>query len=358
MLRVLSDPRWVALIIVLFSLHFVMKHFKDSAFYIDLERYKEGTEQVVFQSRWLMSQYLEWADSQPFWSWTAARMPKEFQNPLIVSLVPVAWLSMAGGFWLVWDAARKLTRSPWAGPVSLLLVFWFTSSAYLLSVTQDFLYPYDHLSFLAFTLSTYLIVMRKEAWLFLLIPFAALNREVVVMLIPLLILFRWSEWDWRRHAWTTLVLGLLWFAARQFVARQIAGTAAPLESPSQWGGMEIQLFFNLGIYHYPLSVLNVLTACGFLFPIWMSLAMRVENPGLRRAQLVMVPVLILYFVFAILSEVRIFGEFIPLAVLCIMSALDSFVPEVKKAEYALVAARESSNGRPEAERIPVSTLPL
>jgi hypothetical protein len=248
-------------------------------------------------------------------------MVGSLKDPLILSLVPIAWGSMTLGFLAIWASLRTLSQDPRLVAFGMALSLWFAYFIYGLSIIQDFVYPYDHPAFLAMSVGTWLIVSRREGWLFLLIPLAALNRETVVFLIPLLLAYRYGQTPIAQEVFSAVCLGALWLAGKSIAATAVSGTAAPIKTSAAWNGMQVQLGFNLHIPVSPFHLLNLLMAGGLMFPLWLACSGSVVHPGLRRAQWVAVAYIVLMSVFAILSEVRIFGELIPLGTLSIVSAL-------------------------------------
>ncbi len=286
--------------------------------YLDLYRFERGYERLPFQTRLLLAPLYAWADNSAVLVAYAARLRRNTYffpvgigaGEVLEFFLDIACVLFAG--WVATRIYRAASRRRVLSPLVYPLFLVLCAGAYILHTVQNFRYVYDMPSLAFFAAGFYLIYFRKPAlWFIALFAVATLNRETTLLLLPFFALsqcvgpnagFRWRGLF--APATLTVVVPLLiyWALWHHIAFATFAGNASEYYP---------RIPFNLRCFarlrYYP----QLASALGFLLPFLFLGRRRVRDPQLR-AWLWVVPIWYGFmFVFAILTETRVFGELLP-----------------------------------------------
>jgi hypothetical protein len=287
---------------------------RGALFHLDLTKYGDGLEQAPYQQRVLMVPVERWAEHSSFIRHLASRHPSgALQDPGYwpIEFIGVAALLLTGlvacRLYRLCSRRRRLEAIvfPVVLVVTLLTFENFTGNSTI--------YPYDLPSMFFFTLALLLAMQRRYILLCLLMPLATLNRETTFFLIPAVALMSASEARnktgpeaktlWARGLATVLWLSVCWYLVTRWELKHFPGVGSEKFS---------HIAVNLSALKHPLLLDHVLAALGFL---WVLLLFKGRTiPDLRlRALLWLYPIWAAVMVYyGILSEIRIYGELVPL----------------------------------------------
>ncbi|HIV69580.1 MAG TPA: hypothetical protein H9903_01470 [Candidatus Aquabacterium excrementipullorum] len=225
-------------------------------------------------------------------------------------------LSTFTAFFLVWKLACRLFDDTRVIALSMALFWWQMWVTFVFSWVHNYYYPYDPIS-IAFIASALWGIVTGWAfrWLLLLTVLAMFNRETSVI-----IAFFYAAWHWpaSRQTWrNTLVLIGACIAVKLTIS-QALGAYGEMVSLYHVPGF-LRLYYNfsfLSLQPRFLHTLNVLFVFG---GAWALLPWRTADARLKRMLWCLAPYALGMSVVGNLSELRIFGEFIPLMALLVAS---------------------------------------
>ena len=288
--------------------------------YVSTLLYERGQERMPFQGRCLMMLPLRLAHSSAvlglagklfavsqFW------FPRPVQpEVLIQAVINVGCLVLTGI--LTTRIYQASTRRGLLTPLIYPLVLITFVSTYILHTVQNFRFTYDLPSLALFTTGLYLIWFRRHpAWFAALFIVATINRETVVMLLPLYLIDKTlpgRRLHWRRlpglRSWALVVpLALFWIGWEMFIRHHFAHNGSEFYPRLNWNIKSILL---------PHAWPQMLSSCGYLLPFVLVMWRQLPNARLR-AWLWLFPLWIAFmFSYGILIETRVFGELIPIVV--------------------------------------------
>ncbi len=296
--------------------------------YVNTLLYERGQERMPFQGRCLMMLPLRMAHSS-----TALRLagklfavsrfwfPRPVQPEVLTqAVINVFCLCLTGYLTtrLYQASSRRKLLTPFIYPL-VLVAF---ASTYILHTVQNFRFTYDLPSLAFFTTGLYLLWFRRHpAWFALLFVIATVNRETVLLLLPLYMIdnaLREGRVDPRRllrgrSLAVVVPLAAFWVGWEIFIRHHFAGNTSEFYPRLNWNIKSVLL---------PHAWPQMLSACGYLLPF--VVIMRRWLPSSRlRAWLWLFPLWLAFmFSYGILIETRVFGELIPLVVCCSMLILE------------------------------------
>ncbi len=165
-------------------------------------------------------------------------------------------------------------------------------------------YPYDMPSLLFFTLGLYFLYRQNLKWYYPLLVIASLNRETTYFLVLIYLITALGRQPLRTVARHAAVQSLLWLGIKTFLYWLYAGNPG-------FGLIEVQFWNNFGRLAEPAALLLFLSNWGF---VWVPVAVA---PGLigdafvRRSLWVIAPFFAIMSVAGVITELRIYGELIP-----------------------------------------------
>jgi hypothetical protein len=301
-------------LIVIFSLaslQFLRSYFIVNQPYLNAFQYELGTERMPYQSRILMAIVMRHAASNRFFIQVANKLRGPLHAPDVLAILLVDLFSLViisvvvKAFYQHLSPTGRLRWLPYA------LVLWMASETYIVRFQEAIYFPYDILAAALFTLCIYL--SYRERYLLLLPAFlvASVNRETIIMIIPLVLMnLRFSDRRgkrrWRELA-TALTMLLIWSSIHLYLTRLYAHNGSEMGSR-----VHENLHFLSNFQTWP----QIASACGFLLPV-PFLFWRLLDDRLRSYALLIPAWTIIMFAVGLLPESRIFGELIGLlAVLC------------------------------------------
>jgi hypothetical protein len=292
--------------LVMASLHFARCYVVLCGYWIQPAVYAAGLAKMPFQKRMLMMPVLRWAEHSPAIQHFCARHVLINTPDLLVMWIVAAvciFATAAIVTWLYLRASR--IRAFWWMPWAMLLLVSFVQ--YILHSDNNYLYPYDLPSLVFFTAGLALIYARRYWWLVPLFPVAALNRETIIFLVPLLLLdacccggrIHWK--NLRRPSLLALagVLSLMWVGVQLYAQHRFRA------NPAQTGSA---LLSNIGQIINP-RYWPQLFSIGAFLPVflWVSRG-DIRDFRLRMYLWIFPAWLAVMLVFGLLVETRVFGE--------------------------------------------------
>jgi hypothetical protein len=316
-----AKVRWlIVATVVLAAAQFAKCYSTLTIDYLNLTGYAHGTDAMPYQGRLLMTGPLLWAQNNPRLIRYTAGREGAFRSPDILLITIVAFCSLLLTCYFVTQWYKHVSqrqRFPWL-PSALLLVI--VAVQYILH-SQNVMYPYDLPSMLFFTMGMYLIYTERAWWTVALFPFATLNREVTMFLIPLLMLDRYvaeGNKGLRKPALVAQVvlmcamwLGLHWFVGRMFAA-----------NPTEMGSRLVKNCFNI---LKPQNWPQLAATGSYLLPFLWVYRKRITQVRLRTYLLLIVPWAGMMFFYGEIVETRLFGELSALIALTAALAFEESV---------------------------------
>ncbi len=288
--------------------------------YVNTLLYERGLERMPFQGRCLMMLPLRLAHSSTalrfagkFFAVSHFWFPRSVQPEVLTQgVINVGCLALTG--YLTTRIYQASSQRGLLTPFIYPLVLMAFASTYVLHTVQNFRFTYDLPSLALFTTGLYLIWFRRHwGWFAALFVVATINRETVLMLLPLYLIdeaLRGNRIDWRcllqrRSLVLVVPLGLFWIGWETFIRHHFAQNRSEFYPRLNWNIKSVLL---------PHAWPQMLSACGYLLPF--VVIMRGWLPSARlRAWLWLFPLWIAFmFSYGILIETRVFGELIPIAV--------------------------------------------
>jgi hypothetical protein len=309
---------------------------------LDLPSYEAWRERSPFQYRVLMVYPLQWAHHNAALVRLAARLSLLtgwFPTPIhpegiLQAAIDVLCIGTAG------IVARRIYKaaSPTGALVAIVypLTLAMAAATYAMLTTPHLRFVYDLPSLAFFSLGLYLIYFRHHIfWFVVLFLVATLNRETSLFLLVIFAI-DWSvttkgKIDWRRVLTARYFLMLVslsayWVAWHFWVVHHFA--ANPVVDARN------RLRLNLGVILSPLSWPQCLALGCFLVPLLLLNRSRVQNDRLRAWYWVLPLWLIFMMRYALISEIRVFGELIPF-----FSCLATLIFEQQLIEFWRVGQR-------------------
>jgi hypothetical protein len=192
-------------------------------------------------------------------------------------------------------------------PLKFSINYPYTLSSYIYFPehfsSYNLFYPYDMPSIMFFTLGLILIYKRKWVPYYLLFALATFNRETTCFL-TLVYLFTAFGKDGKR----TIVL----HCAAQFVIWMVVKiTLHRIYGANEGQAFESGIAHNIRTFLDPSQYYYIFSNMGFVWIPVLLLYRRIRDSFMRRSLLVAIPFLIAVFVTAKFTELRDFGELIP-----------------------------------------------
>ena len=190
--------------------------------------------------------------------------------------------------------------------------------------------PYDLPSLAFFAIALSLIIAGRMAWLYGVFAIASVNRESTLFLIALFALWRSASLDraslTSRRGLLALshILGLsaVWLAIRVLLKHWIHPPPIP---GFELAGFEIHVLDNLGYLFRPYYWTSFLSLFGFTWIFVYAHWREIPDPGIRRMLWIGPVYLLAMYIVGVLSEIRIFGELIPLFAISFTLLLREFL---------------------------------
>jgi len=193
-------------------------------------------------------------------------------------------------------------------------------------------YVYDIPSVLLFTLGVLLIHRARWGWLAICIALGELNREVICLLVPLLLLTWYDRLRPLKLLSVAAGLSLVWTGLRLLQVSMFPDTPGGGQYDAQ------SLVRNLNLLNDPESWPKLLACFGGLWLVVLA-GWRYIRPSFVRRALWIVPVhFVLVFRFGAFAEVRVYGEVAPLVLLGATCALDGWICVRREAQRAALRA--------------------
>ena len=318
--RVVQEKIVLIAVNLLATAHIVWFYINRVPSYIQLDRYEIGAERMPFQGRLLMEWPLRWAHQShlagAFAAWLTAMhlwlprgvLPEDIVEFIVDFVAVVTAGLVARDLYLFHSRRRRL--SAYVYPFFLVMV----AVSYCLEAHHFFRFFYDLPSLGLFALGLYLIYQRRSLLLFALVfVVATLNRETSLFLLLFFVLSYCvadGQVVWKRAlTWriggTATLLAALWLAWHVWIARHFAGLAS--ESAHH-------VLVNIGFLIWPLCWPQVGGVAAYTLPILLLFKTKTRNTELRLWAWVVPLWAIFMMVFGVISEIRLFGELIPLFV--------------------------------------------
>ncbi len=290
---------------------------------LSLPAFETGVERAPFQYRALTAWIYSAADhALGIPQGLAAHLPPSMREVHDFVTLLLAFVSLVAAVLATRFALERLTGkdAPW-GRWGALLVLFMGYYHYLLEFGHPcctpLQLPYDLPSVAFFAICMALIVADRTVWLYPVFALATLNRESTIFLVLMLGLYRSAEFgpaQWRsRRARNTyghiLGLTLVWIALRALLHHIFHPPDIP---GAEVGGFEIHVFDNLGYLLRPYYWTSFLSLFGFTWIFIYAHWSDVPHTGIRRMLWIGPVYLVAMYIVGVLSEIRIFGELIPL----------------------------------------------
>lgn len=215
------------------------------------------------------------------------------------------------------------------GAFLALFIFWLqTFSIYLGSLAHNYYFPYDAISMAVIAYATYLILSEAPfAQIVAVTILGMINRETAV-LIPLFYI-AYNCHKWRSYTFRFLFLVGLCIAIKAAIALFFGQPESTIRLWHEPGFL--RLYYNFSFVTLDIKYLHTLN---FLFAfggVWILLFVKGGIPdSIKRILLCFYPFIVGMMFVGNLSEIRIFGDFIPLLTLALTLKLVSYAETTSK----------------------------
>ncbi len=315
--------RWNTYLLLAGSAHFALFYTLNTRPMLNLPAFEAGAERAPFQYRALTAWIYAVADcTLGIPERLRAHLPPSMSTVDDFVTLLLAFLSLLIAGYATRLALERLTAhddvwSRWGALLVLPMGYYHYLLEFGHPCCTPLQLPYDLPSLAFFAVALALIVGDRIAWLYPAFALATLNRESSVFLIILFGLYRSAEFAGARfssrRALTTgaHIAGLtaVWFAVRELLHHLFHPQAVP---GVQVGGFEIHILDNLGYLLRPYYWTSFLSLFGFTWLFIYAHWREVPNAGVRRMLWIGPIYLAAMYIVGVLSEIRIFGELIPL----------------------------------------------
>lgn len=306
------------LLCVLAAVQFVGSYIYLEFPYVDLQQWESGSERLPFQTRLLLAPLyslyehsatgITYAENLAhndyfFPNGVTPGMVLEFSIGIVCVLIS-GWVAVR----LYDGATRRGLLRPLVYPIFLAMCVLL----YIVHTVQNFRYVYDLPSLAFFSIGFYLIYFRKPLpWFVLLFTVATLNRETTLLLLPFWALsqalgadgrVRWRGLLQPRVLGVLGALGVYWVLWHHIVFSMFGA------NPSEYyprAGFNFHCFLRLR--YWP----QLASAFAFLWPFLIVYRKQVRDAQLRAWMMVLPLWYAFMFMWAVLTETRVFGELIP-----------------------------------------------
>jgi hypothetical protein len=174
-------------------------------------------------------------------------------------------------------------------------------------------YPYDTPSMVFFTLGLILIYRRKWVPYYLLFAVATLNRETTCFLTLIYLFAAYGKDKKSTIALHCAAQFVIWVSLKYLLYLKYSGNPQAIE---------FGINYNIGVLTDPSTYFYVFSNMGYIWLPTLLLYRCIEDDFVRRSLLVLIPFAIATFITAKFTELRGFGEMIPVV-------LAAFVLEMK-----------------------------
>lgn len=330
----MSWKQWNTFLLLAGATHFALVYTLNTRPMLDLPAFEAGVERAPFQYRALTAWIFRAADAHlHIPSVLAPHLPPSMSQVHDFVTLVLAFFSLVTAVLAVRFSLERLTShdeawSRWGSLFVLFMGYYHYLLEFGHPCCTPMQLPYDLPSVAFFAVCLALIIADRMAWLYPVFALATCNRESTVFLIAMLWLYRSAHLGssgWRRiRALRTyahmLGLAVVWVAVRIALHRMYH---PPVLEP-EVAGFEIHVVDNLGYLIRPYYWASFLSLFGFT---WLFLYTRwrdVPNAGVRRLLWIGPIYLIAMYVVGVLSEIRIFGELIPVYAIAFTLLLRAF----------------------------------
>ena len=318
---------WNRFVWIAGSAHFALVYTLSTRPMLDMARFTAGTERIPFQYRALTAGVFALVDRLPGFPPAITRhLPPALSSPDRFALLGIVFLSMLVAVYATRRALERLTADSMGPRWWALLVLFMAYFHYLLEFGHPcctpLQLPYDLPSLAFFALGMWAIAAESTPALYAVVMVAMLNRESAIFLVGIYLLYRVGmvragladPKSLRRAALHTVLLTAICLA-------ELRGLhlAFPHAVPqfATLGPFEVHIVDNVGYLLRPFYWASYLSMFGFswlyLYANWRA----VPHPGIRWALGIGPLMLAAMYVVGVLSEIRIFGELIPLFALAL-----------------------------------------
>ncbi len=305
--------------------HFALAYVYGTNSYVNLHAYILGEARLPFQYRalagWLMRAML----AVPGWRFL---LPAPYEQ-LNAERFAEAALAFGSVLWILHSARQAAATVCRDALLARALGLTFLATVYLNyavpAYAQKLSYPYDLLSLALVFAGFVAILHRRDAYLLGLFALATLARETSIILIAILLCWRWFEngsLSGARDAALAVAMAAIWLAVKiglHALYGQNLTEAAFMHQPGVAGGMVLQIGGNILDMMQPIRwpvALSIL--CWLWLPVFAFWRL-IDHAPLRRCIRLITPYWVMAMCFlGALRETRIFGE---LTILYWMAAL-------------------------------------
>ena len=315
--------RWNTYLLLAGAAHFALFYTLNTHPVLFMPAFETGVERAPFQYRALTAWIYGAADrSLHIPPKLAAYLPPSMSAvhdfvTLLLAFVSLVIAVLATRFALERLTGNNASWSRWGALLVLPMGYYHYLLEFGHPCCTPMQLPYDLPSVAFFATSIALIVADRTAWLYPVFALATTNRESAIFLVLMFALYRSAELGsngWRsRRALTSVAhvfgLTLVWIAVRALLHHIYHPPAVPGEAV---GGFEIHVRDNLGYLFRPYYWTSFLSLFGFTWLFIYAHWDDVPNAGIRRMLWIGPMYLVAMYIVGVLSEIRIFGELIPL----------------------------------------------
>jgi hypothetical protein len=304
--------------LVMATLHFARCYVVLCGYWIELPVYAAGRAKMPFQKRMLMMPVLRWAEqNRALQNFCAHHVLINTPDLLVMWILAAISMLVTAAIvtWLYLRASR--IRAFWWMPWAILLLVSFVQ--YILHSDNNYIYPYDLPSLVFFSAGLALIYARRYWWLLLLFPVAALNRETIIFLVPLLLLdgccsngrFNWKKLRQPSLLALAAILSFIWLVVQIYVQHRFRA------NPVQTGNPLVDNIKELANPRYLPQFFSI----GAFLPVFLWLSReQIREMRIRMYLWIFIPWFAVMTVYGLLVETRVFGELTGLfAVACTLA---------------------------------------
>ncbi|QHN04149.1 hypothetical protein FTO74_12805 [Granulicella sp. WH15] len=302
------------IVLVLICTHFALDYDAHRD-YLNLSTYMQGLAKTPFQYRVLPMYILRIFANLPATARIATHLPPLLHDPRQLVQTGIVLFSMLGAVLATFHTLVLLTAdrefSRWFSLLVVYMAYFNLAPGWGL----DYTLPYDTPSLFFFCLGVYFVVSQRTWAFYLLLPFAALNRETSCFLTLFFLIWSWCKSSRQRptqrqlailsaHA---LVQLFIWGAIKAWLSHRYA--ANPSEGALGSSTILFRLRYNLPELAKPQQWPVLLSTFGFTLPALWAGRHWIRNKGITWTCAILIPAWFAgMMMVGVITEIRIFSE--------------------------------------------------
>ena len=312
------------------TVHLVWMYLSRVKTAFSLEAYEAGQAPVPFQHRLAMRPVLLWADHSPYVARAAAWLTRQHAwfphgvRPQALVELPIDVLAVAATGLVAERIYARASRTSVLQGLVYPLTLAMVAVVFDLSTIHSLRFIYDLPAMAVFAGGLYLLHTRQPLWRFaLLFACGTLNRETTLLLLPALLLQRWSA----SRAWFAAALLTAWLGWHAWVIHLYAGNVSAAGP---------RLLLNAGVLLCPFAWPQLGTFAALCLMPLLCCGEHISEPVLRRWRMLVPLWLVFMMQYGLLLETRVFGELIALLAPMLALVLEGTILGRLRRDYRVI----------------------